>query len=349
MVTRVVAGRTYDFSHAMGRGAVAGMGFNYGNAMFIDSEGMVYVVSRGAEFVTGVPWNRTSRGARVGKFDVGLKSGDEEYHGDFGRTGSGYGEFYWPTGVALDSKGTIYVTDEWLNKVSVWNSNWELVTEWGVVGSGEGEFDGPSGIICDGDDNILLVDSRNHRVQKYAGDGRYLSSFGFPGRGDGEFNTPWGITLDEDGYIYVADSNNDRVQKFSSGGVYVAQFGSPGKGRGELSRPSDVAVDPDGDVYVCDWGNDRVQAFDATGRFFTSFEGDARELTPWAAQVVEVNPEAVKKRREVKDITVEWKLQMPRAVDFDAANNRLIIMDTQRNRIQIYNKLKDYTSPARNL
>ena len=37
MVTRVVAGRTYDFSHAMGRGAVAGMGFNYGNAMALDS------------------------------------------------------------------------------------------------------------------------------------------------------------------------------------------------------------------------------------------------------------------------------------------------------------------------
>ena len=166
MVTRVVAGRTYDFSHAMGRGAVAGMGFNYGNAMTIDPEGMVYVVSRGAEFVTGVPWNRTARGARVGKFDVGLQSGEEEYHGDFGKTGDGYGEFTWPTGVALDTRGTIYVTDEWLNKVSVWDGNWELVTEWGVVGSGEGEFDGPSGIICDADDNLLVVDSRNHRVQR---------------------------------------------------------------------------------------------------------------------------------------------------------------------------------------
>ena len=129
----------------------------------------------------------------------------------------------------------------------------------------------------------------------------------------------------------------------------MAQFGSYGTGRGELNRPSDVAVDPDGDIYVCDWGNDRVQAFDASGRFFTSFVGDARELTPWSAMVVNVNPEAVKKRREVKDIQAEWLLQMPRAVDYDAENNRLLIMDTQRNRIQIYNKLRDYTSPARNL
>ena len=61
MVTRVVAGRTYDFSHAMGRGGV-GAGFNSGNALAFSSDNLVYVLSRGGEAVTAVPWHRTARG-----------------------------------------------------------------------------------------------------------------------------------------------------------------------------------------------------------------------------------------------------------------------------------------------
>ena len=38
-----------------------------------------------------------------------------------------------------------------------------------------------------------------------------------------------------------------------------------------------------------------------------------------------------------------------RLVTFDSRKGRLMIADTQRNRIQIYNKLKDYAEPQRNL
>ena len=40
---------------------------------------------------------------------------------------------------------------------------------------------------------------------------------------------------------------------------------------------------------------------------------------------------------------------MPTGVTFDIAKNRLLIADTQRNRLQIYNKLKEYAGPQRNL
>ncbi len=348
MVTRVVAGRAYDFSHAMGRGGV-GAGFTSGNALAFSSDNLVYVLSRGGEAVTAVPWNRTARGARVTKFDVGLQAGDEEFIAEFGRNGDSRGELTWPAGLALDSRDRIYVTDEWLNRVNVFDSEGNLLWDWGTTGTGDGEFDGPSGIVCDKDDNLYIVDSRNHRVQKFSNDGRFLAKFGGPGSGDGQLNSPWGITLDREGFLYVVDHKNHRVQKFTPQGEYLAQFGSYGVGRGELNHPSDVAVDPDGDVYVCDWGNDRVQAFDPSGKFFTSFIGDARQLTKWAQMIVQTNPEAVKRRREVKNFQAEWRLQMPRAVAFDAPNNRLLILDTQRSRIQIYNKLNNYSSPARNL
>ena len=348
MVTRVVAGRAYDFSHAMGRGGV-GAGFNSGNALAFSADNLVYVLSRGGEAVTAVPWHRTARGARVTKFDVGLQAGDEEFLTEFGRSGNDRGELIWPAGLALDSGDSIYVSDEWLNRVNVFDAEGNLLRDWGTTGTGDGQFDGPSGIVCDGEDNLYIVDSRNHRVQQFSKEGRFLAKFGGPGDGDGQFNSPWGITQDREGCLYVVDHKNHRVQKFTADGEYLAQFGRYGTGRGELNHPSDVAVDPDGDVYVCDWGNDRVQAFDADGKFFTSFIGDARQLTKWSDMIVRTNPEAVKRRREVKDFQAEWRLRMPRAVAYDAPNNRLLILDTQRSRIQIYNKLNSYASPARNL
>ena len=349
MVTRVVAGRAYDFSHAMGRGAASGMGFSSANALALAADNAVFVLNRGGEAVTAVPWNRTARGARVSIVQVGNTAGAEQFLDEFGRSGDADGEFIWPAGITLDAQDQVYITDEWLNRICIFDRAGNLLQQWGQPGSAAGELDGPSGIICAPDGSLYIVDSRNHRVQQFTPDGLYLAQFGSPGSANGQFNAPWGLAQDADRCLYIADCNNHRVQKFTPDGQYLTQFGSYGHGRGELNHPSDVAVDADGDVYVCDWGNDRVQAYDAAGKFFTSFVGDARQLTAWSQMIVQTNPEAVKRRREVKNFQAEWKLRMPRAVAFDHANNRLLILDTQRSRIQIYNKLPNYASPARNL
>ena len=102
-------------------------------------------------------------------------------------------------------------------------------------------------------------------------------------------------------------------------------------------------------MYICDWANDRVQLFNSEGKYLTSFVGDAQELTKWAQEIVFTNPGAVRRRREVKNMEVEWRLGMPTALAFDTRNNRIMIVDTQRNRLQIYNKLKEYAEPQRNL
>jgi DNA-binding beta-propeller fold protein YncE len=310
---------------------------------------IVYVLNRGYEFVPTVAWNRSGRGARVGIFSVGTEAGDEKFISEFGKYGDARGEFIWPAGMALDSQSNIYVSDEWLNRVSVFDKDGNFLNDWGTSGDGNGKFSGPSGIAIDAQDAVYVVDSRNHRVQKLTKDGKFLLSWGKLGNGEGEFDSPWGITLDQDGNVYVADHKNHRVQKFSPDGHFLSQFGSYGTGRGELNRPSAVTVDPDGDVYICDWANDRVQLFNSEGKFLTSFTGDAQELTKWAQAIVGTNPGAVKRRREVKNMEIEWRLSMPTGVTFDIAKNRLLIADTQRNRLQIYNKLKEYAGPQRNL
>ena len=349
MVTQLVAGRVFDYSRVVGRGAVSGAGFNTPVAMCLAGENKVYVVDRGAEYVPGAPWNRMAHGTRIGVFYIGGEDEDEEWITDFSRYGDGDGELIWPAGIALDSKGNAYVTDEWLNRVSVFDTEGNFVSHWGSEGSGPGQFLGPNRILIDEQDMVYVVDGRNHRVQKLGLDGSYKAEFGTFGDGEGQFNNPWGLTIAPDGYLYIADTKNNRAQKLTTDGEFVAQFGSYGAGRGQLNRPSDVAVDPEGDVYVCDWGNSRVQAFAPDGRFLTSFVGDAREFSKWARPAVNASPQALVRRREVKDLSVEWRLAMPQAVSYDVARDRLLIADTQRNRIQIYSKLHNYTSAQKNL
>ena len=349
MLTQTVAGRVWDYSHSVGRGGLAGMGFYHPSAAAIGEGDLVYVVNRGSEMISDVPWNRTGTGSRVTVLTMGKVPGDEEFVGEFGEYGDGDGQFIWPVGIALDSQGNVYVTDEWLNRVSIFDKDGNFLSLWGFSGDRDGEFAGPAGIAIDQKDNLYIVDSRNHRVQKLTKDGKILNRWGKLGDGDGEFNSPWGITMDSQGYVYVADHKNHRAQKFTSEGEFVANIGSYGIGRGQLNHPADVAVDPDGDLYVCDWANNRVQAFGPDGRFITSFIGDAQQLSKWAKMTVDANADVMKARRRVYTTEPEWRFALPTGVAFDPKKERLIVVDSQRYRLQIYNKLKGYVEPQFNL
>jgi DNA-binding beta-propeller fold protein YncE len=352
MQTQIAAGRVFDFSHAVGRSAASGTGFRHpvAVAMATGAEtNAAYVISRGFEMIPNVHWSRTTVGCRVSKVIPGNVSGEEELVTEFSKYGEAPGQIIWPAGIAVDSQGLVYVSDEWMNRISVFDSEGTFLKMWGETGTGPGQFDGPSGILVNANDDIYVSDTRNHRIQKLTKDGTHIVTFGELGSSDGQMDSPWGIAADSEGYIYVSDHMNHRAQKFTAEGAFVASFGSEGTGRGQLGRTSGIAVDRDGDVYVCDWSNSRVQVFASDGRFITSLLGDATELSYWAKMTVEANPDAVRRRREVKDIRVEWRFDMPNDLVFDSAENRLIIADSQRQRIQIYNKVNDYSVPSRTI
>ena len=345
MLTETVAGRTYDYSHNVGQGASTGPGFYFGVDLALGIDGRAYVVNRG---------NGAGLGQRVTMLDLGSQAGEEEYIGEFGSFGDGEGQFIWPAGMAVDSRGTVYVSDGWLNRVSVFDKDGNLLCCWDAVQDGDGGPNGISSIAIDAEDTLYITDGRSHQVRKFSTGGRFLGAWGHKGGGEGELDSPWGIAVDGEGFVYVADNRNHRAQKFTRDGEFVAQFGRPGVKRGNLTWPNDVAVDPEGDVYICDWsknawGLGRVQIFDAQERFLTSLEGDAQQLSKWGQMTANANPDYMKRRREVRSTEPEWTFAQPTAVVFDAANSRLLVMDTQRSRVQIYNKLSGYLVPQLNL
>lgn len=344
MLTQTVAGRTYDYDYNLGS---RNMGMAVGTAFGADDT--MYVLSRQHEQLADVPWNKTAVLAKVGKYTVPDTPGGEKLLSEFGKYGDGDGELIWPTGIATDSDELVYVSDEWLNRVSIFNSDGEFQKAWSKTGNGNGEFRGAASIAFDPDENLYVVDSLNHRVQKLTKHGVYLGQFGTLGKAEGELNSPWGIEVDTGGFVYVADHKNHRVQKFDSDGNYLLTFGSFGMGNGQLNRPSDVAVDPDGDVYICDWANNRVQVFDKTGRFITGLIGDAQEMAKWHKQQVDSNADVLKARRRVKSLEPEWRFALPVGVSYDPAKGRIVVADSQRWRVQMYRKVSDYVEPQHNL
>ena len=84
-------------------------------------------------------------------------------------------------------------------------------------------------------------------------------------------------------------------------------------------------------------------------RFLTALHGDAQQLSQWAQMTVDANADYAKRRREVRTTEPEWTFAQPVAVEWDKANGRLVVADTQRSRLQIYKKQSGYMVPQLNL
>jgi hypothetical protein len=64
---------------------------------------------------------------------------------------------------------------------------------------------------------------------------------------------------------------------------------------------------------------------------------------------VDANADYLKRRREVATTEPEWRFAVPTGLAYDAEKGRLIVVDNQRSRLQIYNKLHHYMVPQMNL
>jgi len=332
----------YRYSHTVGFYAQVGRGFNNPVDVALGRDGVLYVLNRaGSDIELRMPYKR-----------VTMCTLDETYLGQFSSGGSADGQLMWPVAIAIDADDHIYISDEALQRISIFDRQGRFLSQWGVQGHGAGEFDRPAGIAFDPDQHLLVVDGLNHRVQRYTKDGRFLGQWGTAGHGPGQLNLPWGIAVDRAGDVYVADWRNDRIQKFDVQGRFLASYGTSGQSDGEFSRPAGVAVDQEGNVYVADWGNERVQVLDPDGGFLAKFRGQAG-LSKWGESYFIANQDELEERqkadlepelnlsptddRREESASIEKFFWGPTAVKVDD-EGKVYVVDSCRHRIQLYRK-----------
>ena len=140
---------TFEYSHTIGFMANQGRGFNNPIDLAIAPSGELYVLNRaGPEVGIRLPYKR-----------VTICTAAEEYLGEFSTGGTADGQLWWPSSLAFDSQGLLYVADEALNHVSVFNAEGAFRHKWGVAGDQNGQLNRPSYLVFDGNDDLYITDS----------------------------------------------------------------------------------------------------------------------------------------------------------------------------------------------
>lgn len=179
----------------------------------------------------------------------------------FGSEGSGKGRFSWPTGVAADSAGNVWVADTNNSRIQEFDSEGKYLRQSGSYGSGNGQFSEPYGIATDAKGNVWVADTYNNRIEEFNAEGKYLRQVD-----SAYLQEPTGLATDGEGNVWVTDWY-DGVREFNSEGKYLRQFGSYGYGQGQFSGPQGIAIDAKGNVWVADTYNNRVQELTSNGGF----------------------------------------------------------------------------------
>lgn len=200
----------------------------------------------------------------------------------WGKTGTGDGEFDYPGGLAVSRDGRVYIADQTNRRVQVFDRDGKFLFKWGEYGVKEGQFGGivtpksrtggPQFVAIDSEGNVYTTEGSVGRVQTFTADGNFVRAWGDNEDKTGSFGGAWkggneglrgpvGICFDARGRLWIT-AVSGRVQQFTKDGKYLQGLGS-GRGTepGQFTAPHSLAADSKGHLYVVDSFNHRIQKF----------------------------------------------------------------------------------------
>jgi sugar lactone lactonase YvrE len=243
----------------------------------VDATGNLYIADTGNQRLRVVNPNGTIR-TFAGTGAIG-------YTGDGGQASSA--SFQYPSGVAVDSAGYVFIADTFNNRIRQVAPNGTITTVAGsgpAIGQGNGWSGGDNGpaaaaqlfvpwtVAVDRLGNVYIAESGRVRrfkpggtITSIAGPGSYQSGDGGPATAAG-LNAA-GLAVDSAGNVYLADG--DRVRRIDPAGQISTFAGTGARGfsgdggpatSAQLHTPFGLALDSAGVLYIADTGNLRIRA-----------------------------------------------------------------------------------------
>jgi sugar lactone lactonase YvrE len=150
-----------------------------------------------------------------------------------------------PTGVALNSKGEIFVSDGYGNaRIHKFSSDGELLLSWGEPGTGPGQFRLPHSVWVDRNDRLWITDWQNNRLQIFSENGEFIEEWT-------DLAGPSDIFIDDNNIVYVSEEEW-RISILDEKGTLLGRWDSQGEPlqKATFHAPHCIAVDSRGDIYV---------------------------------------------------------------------------------------------------
>ena len=260
--------------------------------MAFDSAGLLYFADKNNHRVCKISSN--------GKLIVIAGNGLEGYSGDSGLAVNS--QLSHPSGIAIDSRGDIYVSDYGNSRIR------KITVKTGIITTIAGDEKPKS-------PQTQLLTTNNYGINSFPYT-EFASKYFSPSQaakeeskiqskiesknddktdlGDNKharyakLDHPLGLAIDKHDNLYIADKGNNRVRKISArtsvistiaGGDTTVGFNKHFSGDGNLAIhaklyfPSAVAVDKAGNVYIADSGNNRIRMIDATSGIIDTVVG----------------------------------------------------------------------------
>ena len=238
----------------------------------LDSSGNLYVADQYNNRVLFYPSGSTTATRVYGQ-------GGSFSTGGANKGGISANSLAFPTGLAVDSSGNLYVADGNNSRVLFYLSGSTTATGvYGQLGSfttgtannggvSANSLENPAGLTLDSSNNLYVADAYNNRVlfylsgsttatRVYGQGGSFTSSTGNNGGISAtSLNQPWAVALDSSGNFYVADLENNRVLMYpptTTPGIYGPVNGSTLTGN---SAPFWWAGYPGATAYWLDVGS----------------------------------------------------------------------------------------------
>lgn len=188
-------------------------------------------------------------------------------------------QFYYPTGIAIATDGTIYIADKDNHIIRKITSAGAVTTLAGSAGQAayvdatgaDARFNGPYDITIGSDGNLYVADASNHKIRKVTPAGVVTTVAGSTGgfqdgtAAQAQFNYPYSVVAGSDNVLYVVDTHNHKIRKIAADGTVSTLLGSTGgsdDGAANVAKfyyPTDMTIDANGNFYIADKDNHRIR------------------------------------------------------------------------------------------